>query len=143
MWVTLYVASFRGLGARWDVDVKAPCEVAHASDVGAVRSLRGQNAEVALSDEPGEVSEGVGQEYDLPAVRMADLLFRVIVSRTIRSLRLRVRHSGLHTGPLRCFRPNPRNVRLLELSQLLPKRDLLLCIIEELDETQIISFVIE
>jgi len=35
VWVTSYVASFRGLGTRWNIDVKAPSEIAHASNVGA------------------------------------------------------------------------------------------------------------
>jgi hypothetical protein len=77
--IASYVASFCGPGTRWNVDVKALGEVAHASNVGATRSLRGQNAEVALGDESREVFDGVGQEHCLLDARRTERLFRVIV----------------------------------------------------------------
>jgi len=78
--ITSYVPSFRSLGTRWNIDVKAPCEIAHASNVGATRSLRGQDAEVAFRDESREVFEGVGQGHCLLVVRRTERLFRVIVT---------------------------------------------------------------
>jgi hypothetical protein len=118
-WVAPYVASFRGLSAGWNVDVKTLREVASASDMRPTRSMRGENEKIAFGDEPREVLERVGQRRILPNVCGADALFRPTVPRTIGALSPLVRNSHPRFGSLRRFRPYSRNVRLLKLPELL------------------------